>query len=355
MIRLHPLAKKDFGYMKKGRKFKVGVIGCGAIFRRHLEAVTLNGDKYELVAICDVDPKRVSLYRDELGVKGFTDYRRMLKELKGEINFVVITSPNAYHFEQAMAALRLGCDVLVEKPVDLISERATKIANEARRLKRKAYAVLQVRYNKALAILKDGLKRGVIGKVRSVSLTQRWQRPEEFFNSWRSDPQTAGRILYDVGIHYLDVVQWLFGLPEVKVSCTFNNKHTKVAFEDTVFAILRFPSGASGSLEVTIAAEPRNLECSLSVMGSEGYIKIGGKALDKIESAQFTSSLKEDFWEKIVKKHGNGADSASYGPLAGSAPNHPILYREIAMGRGIPVSEAINSIRFIEDIYKREI
>ena len=204
-------------------------------------------------------------------------------------------------------------------------------------------------------MVKEALGNNLLGDIRSVTLTQRWQRPESYFDSWRADINVGGRTLYEVGIHYMDIIQLLFGLPEVKSSATFNNKHKYVEFEDTVFSILQFPSGASGSLEVTIASEPSNLECTLSVMGSEGYIEVGGRALDKIERAMFLNQIFEDKWNKLVGKFGKSLEPNSYGTHAGSCPNHPTLYAEIAKGKGIDISEAINSIKFIERVYDKEI
>ena len=338
---------------ERKRVVRVGMIGCGSIFKRHAEAVSLNRERIKLVALCDIDEKRVCSYAAEFDVRGFTDYLQMLEEMRGKMDLVAVTSPNQFHFDQTIASLRRGYNVLVEKPVDTSSKRAIKISDEAHKLGRKAFAVLQVRYHKSIDAVHEALSQGLIGRVRSVSLVQRWQRPEEFFNSWRSEANAHSRILYDVGIHYLDIVQLMFGLPEVKSTHIFSNKHTKLKFEDTVFSILRFPSGASGSIEITVAAEPRNIECSLSIMGSGGYIKLGGKALEKIESALFSFPQDEESWEKIISSKMSGESGPWPQVLVGSAPNHPILYREMIEGRGIPISEAVNSIKFIEAIYRK--
>jgi predicted dehydrogenase len=336
-------------------KYKVGIIGCGNIFARHLEAINLNNKQFKLVSICDIDPIRLNICSAENKVPGFLDYKEMLQKMGDKLNFVVIATPNSFHFEQAIDSLKAGKDILVEKPIDFLSSRALKIDKEAFIHKKNAYSVLQVRYNPTLNLVIKALNDDYLGKIKSVSLIQRWQRPEQYFDSWRSDIKIGGRTLYEVGIHYLDIMQWLFGLPEVKASASFSNKHTNIVFEDTVFAILKFPSGASGSIEVTIAAEPTNLECSLSILGSEGHIKIGGKALDKIETALFSNVLNGEQWNEIVRKADNSLSPNSYGAYSGSCPNHPTLYREIAAGRGISLREAANSIKFIESIYAQEV
>lgn len=337
------------------KKYKVGIIGCGVIFDRHIEAIETNKNVYKLVALCDIDVKKADIRALEYKVKGFYDYKKMLVEMKNNMNFVVIATPNSLHYQQAIDSLNSGYDILIEKPVDFSHLRVKEIANLASGLGKKAYAVLQVRYNPTVHMLKEGIQKNFLGTIRSVSLIQRWQRPSSYFDSWRADKKIGGRILYEVGIHYLDIMQYVFGLPNVISSATFNNKHKNVDFEDTVFSILEFPNHESGSIEVTIASEPSNVECSLSVLGSEGYIKIGGRALDKLEVAKFSNSMIESEWLNLGKKYGNSIAPNSYGTHLGSCPNHPYLYSEISKGRGTYVKEAINSVMFIEEIYKKEI
>lgn len=341
--------------MKKVTKYKVGIIGCGVIFDRHMQAITANPDDYELIALCDIDTKKIDIRAKEYGVPGYTDYKRMLTDQKGRMNFVVIATPNSLHYDMASDAMRAGYNILVEKPVGFKHSRVKELVSIAKNNKIDAYAVLQVRYNPTVGVLKDALKQKFIGDIRSVSLIQRWQRPSQYFDSWRADINIGGRTLYEVGIHYLDVVQLLFGVPDVLASATFNNKHKHVKFEDTAYAILRFPGGASGSVEVTIASEPSNLECSLSILGSEGFIKIGGRALDQVERAMFSNTILEEKWKAIVARHGDALEPNSYGTHAGSCPNHPTLYKHIAMGEGLKLEETINSIDFIERIYNKEV
>lgn len=341
--------------MPAAKQFKIGIIGCGTIFDRHMEAINANNENFKLVALCDIDKRKLEIRSKEHDVPGFIDYKEMLSKMKGKMNLVVIATPNSCHFGQAMDSLSSGMDILVEKPIDFKHGRVKAIERQAKKVGKKAYAVLQVRYNPTVGMVREALEKGYLGDIRSVSLTQRWQRPESYFDSWRADVNIGGRTLYEVGIHYLDIIQLLFGLPKVKSSATFNNKHKHVKFEDTVFSILQFPSGASGSLEVTIASEPSNLECSLSIMGSEGFIKIGGRALDAIDRAMFANKIFEGKWHGLTKKYGDSLEPNSYGTHAGSCPNHPTLYAEIAAGRGIPIGEAINSIEFIERVYEKEI
>jgi UDP-N-acetyl-2-amino-2-deoxyglucuronate dehydrogenase len=251
----------------------------------------------------------------------------------------------------AMDALDEGYNILIEKPIDFERQRIHQIGIRAEENNLDAWAVLQVRYNPTVAMVREALDKNLLGTIRIVGFVQRWQRPYSYFEGWRGETGVGGGSLYEVGIHYLDIVQSLFGVPTIKATSTYSHKHKHVTIEDTVLSIAEYPNEASGTIEVTIASEPSNLECTLSILGSEGFMEIGGKALDEVTAADFEKESSQKKWDTIAKKSGPSISPNSYGTHVGSCPNHPTLYKEIAEGNGIPVFEAAPSIDFIQRIY----
>ncbi len=336
-------------------KRRVGIIGCGHILVRHTESITQNPKDFELVALCDIDKDVLEKAVKENGnVQGFTDYKDMLEKMKGKMDFVTIATPNHLHYEMAMESMKAGYDILIEKPIAFEASRVQEIQDEADKLGREAYCVLQVRYNPTVKMMERVLEDGLLGDIRSVCFIQRWQRPIGYFKDWRGLVDQGGRSLYEYGIHYLDIVQKLFGVPDVKSTDTFNHKHLDIPFEDTSYSIVEFKNGASGSIEVNVAVEPSNLECSIAIMGSHGYLKISGNALDIVERASFETEELQNKWKEIESSSGQSITPNSYGTHVGSCPNHPTLYAEIAKGNGLKVSESVPSIDFIQKIYKEE-
>lgn len=325
-------------------KYKVGIVGCGAILPRHLEAIKASSD-YELIAVCDIQEALVRSVAKRLNVKAYTNFEDMVNSKT--INFVVIATPNSLHTEQAMYALGRGCDVLIEKPVAFTKDDVLKIKQKATQNNQKAYCVLQVRLNPTVQLVKDVLKENLLGNIRSVSLIQRWQRPLEYFTGWRAEPNVGGGTLYEVGIHYLDVLQYLFGKPEVHSSKTYEIKHKEIGIEDTVYSLFDFGS-YGGTCEITIAAEPQNLECSLSVLGSNGYIKLGGKAMNIVESAKFLSHGCQVEFDKLSKNYQISTEPNSYGSYQGSCPNHPFVYQNL---EDFSIEQTLNVIDLIESMY----
>tara|TARA_R110000796_G_scaffold60220_13_gene139056 strand:- start:6392 stop:7408 length:1017 start_codon:yes stop_codon:yes gene_type:complete len=325
--------------------YKVGIIGCGAIFIRHIESIEEN-ERFSLVSICDIDEKKFTDFSKIYQVPGYVDYKEMIQ--KEDINFVVIATPNSYHFSHAKFCLENNCDVLIEKPASLDPQEISRLKKVAEKNNTKAYTVLQVRLNPSVQKIKALLDKGIIGNIRGISIIQRWQRPLEYFTGWRGVATIGGGTLYECMIHYIDILCYLFGKPDVVSSSLYNTKHKNTNIEDTIYALLDYKKFGC-TLECTISCEPSNIECSMFIMTDKGYIKLGGPALDKIVEAKFSSDKTKRKYDKIV----NGYDSSVRGPniysqYKGSCPNHPELYSEI---ENFDILETQNAISLISEIY----
>ena len=177
---------------------------------------------------------------------------------------------------------------------------------------------------------------------------QRWQRPKEYFSDWRGQPLVGGGTLHECGIHYIDILCYLLGKPAVHSAQSFSTKHTESDIEDTVYSLLSYDN-FGGTLEVTISAEPRNIECSLSIMTDKGFIKLGGKALDKVEKIKFLDEETQEIVDSTIANMGQALVANSYGVYSGSCPNHPELYRNI---ENFEVQICFDSLELIDEIYE---
>ena len=328
-------------------KYKVGIIGCGGIFPRHIEAIESNSN-FKLEAVCDIQKSLVKSLGKRYNVPFYTDYKEMI--LVEDLNFIVIATPNSLHKEQAIFSLEKKCNVLIEKPVTFNIEDLNEILEVSKKEKQKAYCVLQVRLNPTVSLAKEILSKNLLGNIRGFSFTKRWQRPLEYFSGWRGEPDVGGGILYETGIHYLDILQYLIGNPkEVLSTKTYTTKHKEGVIEDTVYSLVDY-GDFGGTIESTIASEPHNIESSITLMGSNGYVKIGGKALNVIESANFLSHGCTVEYQNLLKQYSYSKDPNSYGSYQGSCPNHPEVYRNL---NKFSLEETKNVVIFIEEIYKK--
>jgi UDP-N-acetyl-2-amino-2-deoxyglucuronate dehydrogenase len=327
------------------KQYNIGIIGCGAILPRHLEAVD-SSSNFKLVAVCDIQKSIVENIAKKYKVKGYTDYKKMAASK--DINFVVIATPNSLHYEQSLFCLENKCDILVEKPVSFTKKEVLNIISTAKNYNQESYCVLQVRLNPTVLLTKELLSKNLLGDIRGVNFIQRWQRPLEYFSGWRAIPEVGGGTLYECGIHYLDILQFLFGIPDVVSTKTYEIKH-KAGIEDTIYSLFDFKS-YGGTCEVTIASEPKNLECSISILGSNGYLKLGGKALNIIESADFLSHGSQLKFDDLSKSYYINTEPNSYGSYEGSCPNHPFVYQNLEQFK---MEETLNVIELIDNVYSK--
>jgi hypothetical protein len=142
----------------------------------------------------------------------------------------------------------------------------------------------------------------------------------------------------------------LLGAPkEVVATKLYTTKHKDGVIEDTVYSLVDY-GNFGGTIETTIATEPHNIESSISLLGSNGYMKIGGKALNIIESANFLSHGFKLEYDRISKKYDQINQPNSYGSYQGSCPNHPDVYKNL---QNFNLEETYNVITLIEDIYNK--
>tara|TARA_R110002153_G_C13327370_1_gene497586 strand:- start:3450 stop:4445 length:996 start_codon:yes stop_codon:yes gene_type:complete len=325
-------------------KTRVGVVGCGAIFNRHEYAIDSNDD-FELVQVCDIELSLCKTIAERKNISYTTDYREM------DVDLAVICTPNGEHFNQAKWFLDNKVDVLIEKPATIHAWQARDLCKIAKENNRNVYCVLQVRLNPTVSFVKQLLEENVLGDIRGVSLVQRWQRPLSYFASWRNNPAVSGGTLHEVGIHYIDILTHLLGEPKVVAGLSKKIKHINSNVKDSIYAILDFNSFA-GTLEVTIAAEPSNLECSISIMGSNGFIKLGGKALNEIEAHNFLSRESDTQFSILRNKMLKEDETLpnDYGEYEGSCPNHATLYRNLDKFR---LETTVSVLKTIETIYRK--
>ncbi len=331
-------------------KYNVAVLGLGAIFNRHLSAIQNNSDMYNLVGVYDPKTDLKVKYSKELNVIAYQSEDELFNDLN--VNCIIILTPNNLHFEQAYRAIRLKRDVIMEKPATFTKSELDILCNHALNNNVNIFGVLQVRLNPTVQITKQIIEQNILGEIRGVSLVQRWQRPIDYFVGWRGTMQTGGGILREFGIHYLDAMQFILSkVPNVVAANGFNTKFKNTDVNDTIYALLDF-GGFGGSVEISIAAEPKNIECTLIITGAKGYIKLGGRSLDEIINLELLNS---DDLVKINAISGKILAQEVVGlATQGASPYHPEMYKQIVinperfnlsqMGNVIALIDNINSV-----------
>ena len=149
----------------------------------------------------------------------------------------------------------------------------------------KLFVVKQNRFNNAVVELKDLLVNKKLGDIFLGTIRVRWSRNQRYYDQdpWRGTWKLDGGVLTNQASHHIDLLEWLLG-PVDSVYAKSKTALVDIETEDTAVVILKFKSGALGIIEATTATRPKDLEGSVSVLGSKGTIVIGGFAVNKIET-----------------------------------------------------------------------
>ena len=195
-----------------GRKLRMGVIGLG-MGRGHARGYHSH-PQAELVALCDLDEKRLGETAEELGVEQtYTDVDAMFK--KADLDGVSVALPNKLHAPMTIKALGRGLHVLCEKPMARTVREAERMLQAAQKARRNLMINFSYRFSDMSYALKDEVERGAVGDIyfgRTV-----WHRRRGFpgFGGWFCDKDMAGGgPLLDLGVHRLDLALWLMDYPE---------------------------------------------------------------------------------------------------------------------------------------------
>jgi UDP-N-acetyl-2-amino-2-deoxyglucuronate dehydrogenase len=274
------------------KPFRIALVGCGRISKNHFDAID-QIDGLELAAVCDTDPERAKVAGEQRKVPHFTSLEKMLKESKADV--VTIATPSGLHAEQGVAAAQAGKHVVMEKPMAISLTGADALVHACDKAGVQLFVVKQNRLNQPVQLLKRAVDRNRFGRIYMASCIVHWARPQEYYDQapWRGTWEFDGGAFMNQASHYVDLIQWVMG-PVESVMAKTATLARRIETEDSGIAILKFRSGALGTIQVTMLAYPRNLEGSLTILGEKGSAKIGGTAVNKIEHWEFAEYDDDD-------------------------------------------------------------
>ena len=301
---LHPIAPIT------DRPIRIALVGCGRISHNHIKAIATHQERAELVALCDTQPERLEQAqrlvakaaidnpRVSFNPQAFSSYDRLLvaaQDGSTPVDLVVLATPSGLHPGQVIAAAAAGLHVCTEKPM------ATRWADGVAMVKAcdqagvHLFVVKQNRFNSTLQLVKRQLAAGRFGKLAMVAVNVFWQRPQTYYDqdTWRGTWEFDGGALMNQASHYVDLLDWLVG-PVESVSASIATLGRAIEVEDTAALQLRWRNGALGTMAVTMLAYPKNLEGSITLLGENGSVKIGGPAVNHIEHWAFADQSPDD-------------------------------------------------------------
>ena len=336
--------------MPNSEKVKFAVVGAGHIGKRHAEMIRRE-EEAELVALADVRSKK-ECDAESFGVPFFNSIEELLNSGL-EFDVVNICTPNGLHSEQALLALQKKKHVVCEKPMGLKKDACEKIIFKALQVSRQVFCVMQNRYSPPSEWIKSVVTDGILGDIYMVQLNCYWNRDDRYYKKggWKGTKDLDGGTLFTQFSHFIDIMYWLFGdIDNIEGKFSdFNHKET-TDFEDSGFVSFDFVNGGMGCINYSTAVANQNLESSMTIVGQNGSVKIGGQYMNEVE----VCNIKD--YEMPVLKESNPAND--YGPYKGSAANHNYVIKNVIdgiKGRTSPTTNALEGLKvveIIERIYK---
>ena len=324
------------------------VIGSGHIGKRHAAMIQQNPEAL-LLAMADIDENRESEVEEGFGVPFFSSMEEMLASgLKPDV--VSICTPNNFHAPQAIAALEAGCHVLVEKPMALSKADCEEVIYKSLQAGKLVFCVMQNRYSPPSVWLKDIISRKLLGEIYHVQINCFWNRDQRYYKAggWKGKAETDGGTLFTQFSHFIDIMFWLFGdIQDIQARFyDFNHSHL-TEFEDSGVAQFRFTKGGTGSLNFTTSVFDTNLESSMTIIGENGSVKVGGQYMNEVQYCHVKNYEMPELPPSLPPN--------DYGHYKGSAANHHFVIENVVdtlNGKTVATTNALEGLKVVEIIEK---
>lgn len=252
------------------RILRVGIAGCGAISRNHLEAFRAMDD-LQIVAVCDIDVDRARATAEAWGIPQVVNTVDELLAL--DLDIVSVCTPHPTHEDVVLKAAAAGVHVLCEKPIAVELASAERMVAACDDAGVKLGVLFQRRFWPAARRIRAAIDDGTLGRPIMGQCSVMLHREPAYYSrdSWRGTwANDGGGVLMTQAIHYIDLLQWFMGdVAEVygKISTYKHGEHIEV--EDSATAVITFTSGAMATLEASTAVSP-SLGVQLRVTGETG-------------------------------------------------------------------------------------
>jgi UDP-N-acetyl-2-amino-2-deoxyglucuronate dehydrogenase len=275
---------------------------AGFIAPRHLKAIKETGnnlvaalDKFDQVGILDSYFPKADFFTE------FERFDRHLDKLKRQgtkIDFVSICTPNYLHDSHIRFALRQQADAICEKPLVLNPWNVDALAEIEKETGKKVFTILQLRLHPSIIALREKILAGDPKKIYDVDLSYITSRGSWYQISWKGERSKSGGVATNIGIHFFDMLLWIFGgLKDSKV--IHQNEHTAEGHLTLERARVKW----------MLSIDPNTLPKAIQEKGQRTYrsIRIEG---EEIEFSEGFTDLHTKSYLEILKGNGFGIADA---------------------------------------------
>ncbi|HYK31661.1 MAG TPA: Gfo/Idh/MocA family oxidoreductase [Streptosporangiaceae bacterium] len=252
-------------------RFGFGIIGAGVIATTHAEAITrVPGAR--LAAVTDTSLESAKRLAELSGCAAEPDIDALLA--RDDVDIVAVCVPSGLHAEVGVAAAAAGKHLIVEKPIDVTLEAADRLIGAARATGVKLTVISQHRFDPGIVELRRLIDDGALGTLLLGEASTKWYRSQAYYDSgtWRGTWALDGGSLMNQGVHYVDLLLACMG-PVAEVTAITATQTHQIEVEDVALALLRFRSGAVGTIVSSTSVYP-GLAQRLEISGTQGTVVI---------------------------------------------------------------------------------
>ncbi|HBZ35400.1 MAG TPA: oxidoreductase, partial [Rikenellaceae bacterium] len=284
------MKKKKYNNLKTEKKFALMGV-AGYIAPRHLKAIKNSGntmvacvDPFDSVGLLDSYFPECSYFNQ------FELFDRHLAKLQSAgqgIDYLSVCTPDYLHDAHIRYGLKIGANVITEKPMVLNPKKLDDIELVEKETGKNVYTILQLRYHDVILGLKKQIDEGPKDKVYNIDLNYTTSRGSWFYTSWKGNPLQSGGIATNIGIHFYDMFQWIFG--KVTTNIVHIKTHDRVAglLEFEKARVRYFMSINSDTLPLEIRATGQRIYRAITVDGNtfdftDGFADLHTESYKKI-------------------------------------------------------------------------
>lgn len=334
------------------RKVKWGVIGAGGIADRRTLPGMMVSQNCELVALMEVNTELAQALAEKYHAKRYyTSAEDLLAD--PEVEAVYIASPVKFHKDQVIAAAKAGKHVLCEKPiaVQLSDSAAAKAACDEQGVL--AAAGFMMRYHSLHRKMRELVACGKLGQIVSCRAQMNCWFPD-IPGNWRQELRnTGGGALMDMGIHCIDLLEYILGDRCQSVMAMCDTKTFQYDIEDSANVMLKFQKGAVAYVDTNYNIPDDAVTCRLEIMGTKGSM-IAENTISQVESGTLSCRFIDQSGYNALQNR-TETEVAEYQPEEGNmyAKELDSFSRSILENAPaeVPMADAIHVQKVIETAY----
>ncbi len=334
------------------KKINFAIVGFGHIGKRHAQMISDHPEAV-LAAIADIDSNQRA-NAASFNCPFFSSIEQLLTA-RLPIDVICICTPNGLHAPMAIMSLENGCHVVVEKPMGLSRASCEEVIFTSLKKSRQVFCVMQNRYSPPAKWLKQVVDENRLGKIFNVQVNCYWNRDDRYYHPlekgnpalWKGTASLDGGPLFTQFSHFIDIMYWLFGdISHIHAQFqNYNHRHSTDFSDDSGIVNFTFLNGGMGCFNYSTAVWDKNLESSITIIGENGSIKVGGQYMESVEYCHI-----KDYTLPTIAPANPPND---YGAYKGSAANHHFVIENVVdtlLGRSSITTNALEGMKVVEII-----